>query len=179
MLNGNIQCKKQVPTSIHSAHYPWCMVVSSRIYPPSLFWSCYQYSLEFILTQLQTFKEIIIMKIWLLRCININAFCRCISVYLYKEPPFFDKSTLWGYTHHLIVQVGYHHILSTSTFISSSFFSTPFTERLMLLISIFYIFWLFHLRSQIFSSPAEVQSFSKSSPFLTVILIGDGYYLHG
>ena len=95
------------------------------------------------------------MRIWLLRCININAFCWCISVCLYKELPIFDKSTLLGYTRHLVVQVGYHHIISTSTFISSSFFSTPFTEKLMLLISIFLHLLTFSFEKQNFQQPSR------------------------
>jgi len=91
-----------------------CMVLSSEIYPLSLFGSCYQYTLEFIFVWLQTFREIIIMRIWLLRCTKINEFCWWISLCLCKEPRLFDKNTLLGHTRHLVIWIA-HNPLSGVT----------------------------------------------------------------
>lgn len=66
----------------------------------------------------------------------MEAFGWCVSVRFHKEPPTFDKRALRG--HNTLLFTGYHHVAATSTFISSRFFSVPFTENLMPLISLFF-----------------------------------------
>lgn len=165
-----------------SIHNSW-IVNSFRTYPEkgSLFWSCY-HTLELILTQLPAFKEIqFFVRVWLLRCTNVEAFGWCVSVRFHKEPPTFDIHVLLGYTtprcslDTITLQLPPH-------LFQADFFCALYWKFDAINWPFFFFFkhrWLFHLRNRICSSLAEILSFSKSSPFLTVILFSDGYFLHG